>query len=62
MCMLKTCYKCMSTHLNANANVSLDSYANANANVISRNAFECKYFGYAFANKSELILTVLALY
>ena len=59
MYMLKTCYKCMSTHLNAKANVSLDSYANANANVIFQ---ERNYFGYAFANKSELILTVLALY
>ena len=57
--------KCMSMHLNAN--VSLDS----NANAFSRSTFKCKCFGvalkcicsgYTFANAFELISNILALY
>ena len=49
--------KCMSTHVNAN--VSLES--NANANAISRNAFKGKCFGYTFGNAFELVSNVLTL-
>ena len=35
--------KCMSTHLNANANVSLDSNANENANVIFQERIQIQF-------------------
>ena len=36
--------KCMSTHLNANANVLLDSNANANANAIFQERIQMQMF------------------
>ena len=46
--------KCMSKHLNANANVSLESNANTFLEIsFSKNSFKCKCFGVAFKCKCK---------